>query len=69
MVKNLPAKTEDTGLISGSGSYPGEGINNPLQYSCLGNSMNRGAGQAAIHGVAKESDTATKHLGMAVGVK
>ena len=36
---------------------PGEGNGNPLQYSCLGNPMDRGAWQAAVHGVAKESDT------------
>ena len=36
----------------------GEGIGNPLQYSCLGNPMDRGAWWATVHGVAKESDTA-----------
>jgi len=36
---------------------PGEGNSNPLQYFCLENPMNRGAWQATIHGVAKESDT------------
>ena len=43
MVKNLPAMREDLGLISGSGRFPGEGNGNPLQYSCLENSMDRGA--------------------------
>ena len=47
----------DLGLIPGSGRSPGEGIGNPLQYSCLENSMDRGACQATVHGVAKESDT------------
>ena len=40
------------GLIPGSGS-PGEGNGNPLQYSCLENLMDRGAGRATVHGVAK----------------
>ena len=57
MVKNLPAKVRDTGLIPGSGIFPGEGNGNPLQYSCLGNPVNRGAWWATVHGVAKESDT------------
>ena len=35
------------------GSIPGEGNSNPLQYSCLGNSMDRGAWQTTVHGVAK----------------
>ena len=43
----------DAGSISGSGRSSGEGNGNPLQYSCLENSMNRGAWQAAVHGVAK----------------
>ena len=41
------------GLISGSGRSPEEGNGNPLQYSCLGNSMDRGAWHATIHGVAR----------------
>jgi len=35
----------------------GEGNDNPLQYSCLGNSMDGGAWQATVHGVGKDSDT------------
>ena len=46
----------DTGSIPGSRRSPGEGISNPLQYSCLGNSMDRGAWWAIVHGLA-ESDT------------
>ena len=48
-VKSLPAKretgcsTRDLVLIPGSGRYPGEENDNPLQYSCLGNTMGRGA--------------------------
>ena len=43
MVKNPPANARDAGLIPGSGRYPGEGHGNPLQYSCLGNPIDRGA--------------------------
>ena len=43
VVNNLPASAEDTGSIPGSGRSPGEGKGNPLQYSCLGNPMDRGA--------------------------
>ena len=56
VVKNLPANARDLGLISGSGRSPGEGNGNPLQYFCLGNSMDSGAWQATVHGVT-ESDT------------
>ena len=56
LVKNLPANTGDAGSIPGSRRYPGEGNGNPLQYSCLENSMDRGAWWATVHGVAKESD-------------
>ena len=41
------------GSISGSGSSPGVGNGSPLQYSCLGNLMDRGAWGATVHGVAK----------------
>ena len=43
MVKNLPANAGCTGLIPGCGRCHGEGNGNPFQYSCLGNSMPRGA--------------------------
>ena len=46
----------DLGSIPGSERSPGEGNGNPLQYSCLENPMDRGAGQATVHGVS-ESDT------------
>ena len=48
-----PANSGDVGLLSGSGRSPGEGNGNPLQYSCLGNPMDRGAWWAIVHGVAK----------------
>ena len=44
---------EDPGSIPGSGRSPGEGNGNPLQYSCLENSMDGGAWWATVHGVAK----------------
>ena len=55
-VKNLPADAEDArdmGSIPGSGRSPGEGNGKPLKYSCLENSMHRGAWQATVHGVTK----------------
>ena len=52
-VKNLPAKAEDVGLNPGSGRSLGGGNGNPLQYSWLGNPMNRGAGWARVHGISK----------------
>ena len=53
VVKNLPANARDMGSISGPGRFPGNGNDNPLQYSCLGNPMNRGAWQATVHGATK----------------
>ena len=47
------AKAGDTGLIPGSGISPGEGNGNPLQYSCLGDPMERGAWRATVHGVTR----------------
>ena len=56
VVKNLPANAGDAGSIPGSGG-PSKGEHgNPLQYSCLGNPMDREAWWATVHGVAKESD-------------
>ena len=56
VVKNPPANAgvlRDIGLIPGSGGSPGEGQDNPLQYSCLENSMDRGAWWAIVHRVTK----------------
>ena len=47
----------DPGSIPGSGRSPGEGNDNPLQYCCLENSMDREAWRATAHGDYKESDT------------
>ena len=43
----------EPGSMPGSGRSPGEGNGNPLQYSCLGNPMDRGARRAPVHGVTK----------------
>ena len=56
VVRNLPANAGDVGLIPGLGRSPRDGNGNPLQYSCLGNPVDRGAWWATVHGVAKESD-------------
>ena len=55
-VKNQPANSgdaRDEGWIPQSGRSPGEGNDNPLQYSCLGNPTDRGVWWATVHGVAK----------------
>ena len=49
--EEFPAKTGDMDLIPGSDRFSGEGHGNPLQYSCLGNPMDRGAWRATVHGV------------------
>ena len=55
VVKNLATNEGDTSSIPGSGRSPGEGNGNPVQYSCLENSMDRGAWQATVHGITRES--------------
>jgi len=50
VVKNLPINAGYVGLIAGSRMFPGEENGNPLQYSCLGNPMDRGACWATVHG-------------------
>ena len=52
-VRNLPANAGDTCSTSGSGRSPGEVNGNPLQYSCLGNPMDRGDWKATVHKVAR----------------
>ena len=59
-VRNLPINAgdaRDPGSIPGLGRSLSEGNGNPSQYSCLGNSIDRGAWQATIHGVTTESDS------------
>ena len=53
VLKNPPANEGNLGSIPGSGRSPVEGNGNPLQYSCLGNLIDRGAGWATVHSVAK----------------
>ena len=53
MGKNPPANAGEVGSIPGLGRSPGEGTGNPLQYSRLGNPMDRGAWWATVHRVAK----------------
>ena len=58
--KGATYNTQDTGGVGSvpdSERSPGEDHGNPLQYPCLGNPMDRGAWQATVHGITKESDT------------
>ena len=64
LVKNPPdneGDTRETGLIPGSGKYPGEENGNPLQYSGLENPMDRGASWATVYGVAKSQMQLSTH--------
>ena len=63
MVKNQLPNVRGMGLIPGLGRFPGEGNGNPVQYSCLGSPMNRGAWRASVHGVTKRvrHDIVTEH--------
>ena len=59
VIRNPPDNAgdiRDTSSIFGLRRSPGEGNGNPLQYSCLGNPMDRGAWWATVHGVTKELD-------------
>ena len=51
--KESASSARDPGLSPRSGRSPGEGNDNPLQYSCLENSMDRGAWRVIVHGIAK----------------
>ena len=51
VVNNPPTNARDMGLMPGLGRSPGEGNGNPLQYSCMGNPMDRGTRQATVHGI------------------
>ena len=56
MVKNLPVNAGDAGLMPGLGRYLGRGNGNPLQYSCLGIPMDRGAWRDIVLEVTKKSN-------------
>jgi len=55
--KESACNAGDLGLIPESGRSPAEGQGNSLQYSCLGNPMDRGAWRATVYGVVKELNT------------
>ena len=57
VVKSKKTPPANAGSIPGLGRVPEEGNGTPLQYSCLGNPMDRGAWRATVHGVLKESNT------------
>ena len=59
--ERIHVQCRDLCSILGLGGSHGEGIGYPLQYSCLENSMDRGAWWATVHGVAKSHDLVTKH--------
>ena len=64
VIKNPPVsegEARDMSSIPGWGRPPGVGSGNPLQYSCLENSLDRGACQAIVHGVKKRYDLVTAH--------
>ena len=61
MVKNPPANAGDTGSILGLGRFPREGNRNPLQSSCLGSPMDRGAQWATVHEVTKSGMRLSMH--------
>ena len=66
VVKNLPASAGDSGWISGLRKSPRGRHGNPLQYSCLENSMDRGAWRATVHGFSKSQTRLSMHLNISV---
>ena len=69
VLKNPPANAGDAGSIPGSERSPGVGSGNPLQYSCLGNSMGRGAWWATVHDVAKNRIQLSQHIQTDAGMR
>ena len=59
--KESACNAGDLGSIPGAGRSPGEGNGYPIQYSCMENSMNRGAWQAIVHGIRKLDTTESTH--------
>ena len=68
VVTNLPANAGDVSSIPGLGRSPGEGNGNPLQYSCLGNPMDRRAWWATVHGVTKSQIQLSNSTTTTVGI-
>ena len=66
VVKNLPVNAGDICWISGWGRSPGEGNGNPLQYSCLENSMNRGYWQAINSPWGYKESDVTEHAHISI---
>ena len=62
VVNSPPAYAGDSGSIPGSGRSPGVGNGNPLQYSCLENSLNRGTWWARVHGVTESQTRLSTHM-------
>ena len=65
MIKNLPANSgdaRDESSVPGSGRSPGERNGNPLQYSCLENSMKSRVWQTAAHGVTERQTRLSTHV-------
>ena len=61
VIKDLPVNAADMGLIPGLGRSPGGGNDSPLQYPCLGNPMDIGAGWATVHVVWKSQTQLSSH--------
>ena len=59
--KETACNAGDLGSMPGSGKSPGEGNGNPLQYSCLGNPMVRGAWQATVLGALRKGTRKSRH--------
>ena len=70
MMKNLPAGAGDTGSTTGQERSSGKGNGSPLQCSCLGNPMDRGAWRATVHAVTKSQPRLSTHacIGHFLGV-
>ena len=66
MVKNLLANAGEMGSVPGSGRSPGKGNGNSLQYSCLKNTMDRGAWKATVQRVAKSQTQLSDYIAAAV---
>ena len=62
VLKNQPVYAGDAGSIPGSERSPGIGSGNPLQYSCLGNSLGRGAWWATVRDIAKSQIQLSQHI-------